>query len=286
MSEEFVLDWEEYEKITKYIYESLGVQYGIKIIGYGRDNNIEGSSGVKHQIDVLTEQFVRDRRLLTAIECKYWNRKVNKDVIMKHLEVMQDLEIEKGIIVCKTGYTKDTVTYAEYRGIKLVILRESGEEDNEHGKEIVLGTIDIKNNSTLTRANITSIDFGKMTVHFDPSIGAVYYWKLHDASGNEFPLKPIMFEFADRIMRRNEPLKNITVEYPVEDGKLIYIDGKEFEVDKLSVTGFLSITDSSSVKSITLTDQVWMIMEKLFDKSSRLTMSRSGLIWNLPKKDN
>ena len=44
MSDNNELDWEEYESITKYIYEALGAQYGVKLKGHG---------------------------LLTAIECKY-----------------------------------------------------------------------------------------------------------------------------------------------------------------------------------------------------------------------
>lgn len=279
--EENTLDWEEYEKITKYIYESLGAQYGIKVSGFGRHNKVTGTSGNKYQVDVLTEQNNGDQKIITAIECKYWKDKVDTDVILKLYSVMDDCDIANGIIVCKSGFTRDTMTYAEHKGIKLVILRESGEGDDEHGKDVELGFIDLNIHSTLTRANITSIDFGKKTVHFDPSIGAVYYWKLHDSSGNEFPLKPIMFEFADKVMRQNEPLKNITVDYPVEDGRLIYINGQELEVEKLSVTGFLSITNSKSVKSFTLKDQVWMIMEQLFD-GKRLTLSKSGLIWNLP----
>ncbi|GEM63855.1 hypothetical protein SF1_18370 [Sphingobacterium faecium NBRC 15299] len=285
MLDESALDWEEYERITKYIYQSLGANYGIKVIGYGRDNNLKGSSGVKHQIDVMTEQFLGGKRLLTAIECKYWNRKVNKDVIMKHLEIMQDLEIENGIIVCKSGFTKDTVTYAEHRGIKLVILREVEEDENEHGTEIELGTIELKIHSTITRANITSINFGKKAVHFDPSIGAVYYWKLHNASGNEYPLKPLLFAYGDKVRRQNEPLKNITIDFPIDDGWLINIGEEEIEVEKLAVTGFLLIKDSNNVKSFTLSDQVWMVMEELFDVR-RLSMSKSGLIWNLPKKTN
>ncbi len=29
------LDWKEYEAITKYIYETLGKEFGVTIVGYG-----------------------------------------------------------------------------------------------------------------------------------------------------------------------------------------------------------------------------------------------------------
>ncbi len=77
------LDWQEYEAITKYIYEILGVQYGIKVIGYGGDNKVQGKSGVKHQVDVLTGQDQGGRTHLTAIECKFLKKKVTKETVMK-----------------------------------------------------------------------------------------------------------------------------------------------------------------------------------------------------------
>jgi len=43
-------------------------------------------------------------------------------------------------------------------------------------------------------------------------------------------------------------------------------------VKKFSVSGFLTIDDLSTKKYFTLTDQVWMIMEEVFDKR-RLSLS-------------
>ena len=136
-------DWEQYEAITKYIYAALGAQYGIKVIGYGRKFKVKGKSGVHHQVDVLTEQSNGEGQLHTAIECKYWNRKVNKDVVMKLSKIMEDSDITTGIIVCKAGFTRDSQTFAEHEGIKLVELREAEENDGEFQKTIEIGTLDI-----------------------------------------------------------------------------------------------------------------------------------------------
>ncbi len=35
MSKTSKINWKDYEAITKYVYESLGAQYGIKVLGYG-----------------------------------------------------------------------------------------------------------------------------------------------------------------------------------------------------------------------------------------------------------
>jgi hypothetical protein len=54
MSQEKNLDWKTYESITKYIYETLGREFGVKIEGHGSKCKVHGKSGDEHQIDVLT----------------------------------------------------------------------------------------------------------------------------------------------------------------------------------------------------------------------------------------
>ena len=42
------LDWKEYEAITKYIYETLGMEFGVTIEGYGHTCKVKGKSGNFH----------------------------------------------------------------------------------------------------------------------------------------------------------------------------------------------------------------------------------------------
>lgn len=284
MSETSEINWQDYETITKYVYESLGAQYGIKILGYGNTCKLKGKSGVMHQIDVLTEQLDGTKSIRTAIECKYCKEKANKDIVMKLSETMLDLGIEKGIIVCKSGFTKDTVMYAEHKGIKLVQLWEAGESDVDYKKEIEFGTLDIRLNITRTRANIISITFGDKTIHFDPLTGAAYLFKLRDSFGREVNLKPYLLKFAAEVTNRSEVLKNITLDYSTDRKLFLDVENGVLAVEKFSVTGFLTIDDLNTKKYFTLTDQVWMIMEELFDKR-RMSLSKSGLIWNIRETD-
>ncbi|WP_293942799.1 MULTISPECIES: restriction endonuclease [unclassified Sphingobacterium] len=285
MSETSKINWQDYEAITKYVYESLGAQYGIKILGYGNTCKLSGKSGVTHQIDVLTEQFDGKKSIRTAIECKYCKEKANKDIVMKLSETMLDLGIEKGIIVCKSGFTKDTIMYAEHKGIKLVKLWEAGESDTDYKKDIELGTLDIRLNITRTCANITSITFGDKTIQFDPLIGAAYLFKLRDACGREVNLQPYLLKFASEVTNRREVLKNITLDYLTDRKLFLDVENGVLAIEKFSVTGFLTIDDLSTKKYFTLTDQVWMIMEELFDKR-RLSLSKSGLIWSDRENDD
>ena len=125
------MHWKSYEETVKNIYETLGKNKGIKVICYGNDCKCEGKSGVKHQIDVLFSFSDGIHEYKTAIECKYWNTKVNKDVIMKLIEILDDCKINKGIVVSKMGFTEDAIKFAENKGVELVELREPTDKDWE-----------------------------------------------------------------------------------------------------------------------------------------------------------
>ncbi|MCK0160095.1 MULTISPECIES: restriction endonuclease [unclassified Allomuricauda] len=275
------LDWEHYEAITKYIYASLGVQYGIKVIGYGRKFRVKGKSGVHHQVDVLTEQSNCEGQLLTAIECKYWNRKVNKDVVMKLSKIMEDSDITSGIIVCKAGFTPDSQTFAEHEGIKLVELREAEENDGEFQKTMEIGTLDIHFNIEVLRGNVTSIDLGSSIIASEREIMAMYYAELYDLEGRKIPFVNYLKEFSEEMQRRGKLLRTDTIVYPVSSPLFLKLADKEVSVEKIAITGFLMKIDSQSKKSFSLTDQVWLIMKELFS-TRKLALSKSGLIWNLP----
>ena len=95
MPEKNNLDWKTYEFITKYIYETLGKEAGVKVEGYGNTCKVLGKSGVKHQIDVLTSHSDGIHTYKTAIECKYWNEKISKETVMKLSDIIDDTGIQK-----------------------------------------------------------------------------------------------------------------------------------------------------------------------------------------------
>ena len=281
MSDKNELDWKEYEAITQYIYGALGAQHGIMVKGYGHQCKIKGKSTVEHQIDVLTEQFDGERQLLTAIECKYWNKKVDKDVVMKLSKIMEDSGIASGIIVCKAGFTKDTITFAEHERIKLVKLWEAGENDAEFKRTFEIGTTNLNFNVKLSRPKIIRIDFGTRTIDDEEQIMQMYFVNLHDSNGGWISFGKLVIAFSEELQSREDPLKTTTIDFPLNRKLLYKFPEGQIAADKISITGFLTNSDRSFKRSFVLTDQVWMIMNDLFDKR-KLTLSKSGLIWNLP----
>jgi len=125
-------EWQSYEDLVKDIYLALGRDKGVKIKCHGAKCTVIGKSGVEHQIDVLTSHSDGIHEYSTAIECKHWNYdNVDKDIVMKLSEIIEDAGISKGVIVAKKGFTPDAIKYAKSRNISLVELREPIEKDWE-----------------------------------------------------------------------------------------------------------------------------------------------------------
>ncbi|WP_121811306.1 restriction endonuclease [Mucilaginibacter kameinonensis] len=283
MSDKNELSWEDYEAITQYIYGALGEQDGVKVIGYGRNCKVKGKSGVIYQIDVLTEQSDGEKTHRTAIECKFLNEKVTNETVMKLQCIMEDAGIGSGIIVCKTGFTRDTLIYAEHKGIKLVELWEAGEKDEHFQKTVEIGILNLHINAVVSRGVATSIDIGDkiITIADEQELIDMHYVQFSDASGNTVILGEFLSEFSKELQNKGELLKSTTITYPLNRTLFYKQPNEEIAFDKIAITGYIAKIDKSSKRSFYLTDQVWMIMNELFDKR-KLTLSKSGLIWNLP----
>lgn len=281
MTQESKREWEEYEAITKYIYEALGEREGIKVIGYGRNCKVKGKSGVPHQIDVLTEQLDGDKAYRTAIECKFLKSKVTKKTVMILEGIMKDAEIESGIIVCKRGYTRDTLRYAEHKGIKLVEFREAEENDPDYNKTFEIGTLDINVNAMVSRGTVTSINLGSKIIDNEDEIMAMYYVNLQDIDGRVISFGEFLKAFSEEVQKRAQLLKSTVIDYPLNRMLFWKHPDGEIAIEKISITGFFIKVDQSSKRSFRITDKVWMIMKELFE-GRKLTLSKSGVIWNLP----
>jgi hypothetical protein len=202
---------------------------------------------------------------------------------MKLAEIMLDADIASGIIVCKNGFTKDTLTYAQHKGIKLVELSEAGENDADFQKIVEIGIIDFNFNVIRSRAKVTGIDLGSRTIAGEDELLTMWYVKLQDIDGNTISFGEFLNAFSQEVQRRGERLKTTTITYSLTRTLFWKQPNDAIAIAKIAITGFFEKTDLSSKRSFRLSDQVWMIMNELFDKR-KLTLSKSGLIWNLPSE--
>jgi hypothetical protein len=273
------LDWKQYEAIAKYIYETLGRQSGVKIKGYGSTCKVTGKSGVAHQIDILTTHSDGIHEYQTAIECKYWKEKINKDIVMKVSEIIEDAGINKGAIVSRSGFTQDGIEYAKHKNIGLVELREIEEKDLE-GKPIKfdVGVLEVHTGCIIHRPEILNIEIDSVEkIQIEKE-----FWKnrtkVRLSNGNQVPFANYIKEFQNELHLQEKAWQTITKRYEIPGGRLINEQtNSSVNINEIIFTGILKKIDKSSNLRLTLVDQVWLIMKSLFEKRT-FTFSENGII--------
>ena len=126
-----LMDDKEYEIQAAALYQVLGEATGAKIACYGATCRVDGKSGTRHQIDVLVEQSNGLQTMRTAVECKFWNKKIPQSVVSNLVTTLDDTGIEKGVIVSKEGFTSGAIALAKRYDIGLVEMREPLDKDWE-----------------------------------------------------------------------------------------------------------------------------------------------------------
>ncbi len=273
------LDWKTYESITKYIYENLGKQSGVTVQGYGNDCKVAGKSGVSHQIDVITSHTEGSHTYETAIECKYWKKKVNKDIVMKLVQILEDTGISKGIIVSKSGFTHDGIQYAKHTNIEIVHLREYEDKDLQgSSKKIDIGTLNLNIKIHRTRPEITSIDIGdnrkiEIKDEFD-----YFDFTIILKNGNQVAFYDYVNDFRKQINRLNDKTKPLTGKYKVPESKLLNRQtGEKVDLDDILFTGQLTESDDDRHLKYTIVDKVWLLMKSIFEERT-FSFSENGII--------
>lgn len=280
MPEKANLDWKTYESITKYIYETLGSKTGVKVLGYGSSCKIEGKSGVSHQIDILTSHSDGIHFYRTAIECKYWKEKISKETVMKLSNILEDTNIEKGIIVSKNGFTKDGAEFAKYKNISLVELREFDEGDEKtKQRQLQIGTLELSMHITRRRPEILSMTIECTSQEsLEKEIINVYQTTIKLSNGDLKPLNDFITAFHDELHAKNKVGETITKLHEVPHGTVIHTsNGRTSEIKGITFSGVLTLTDLSSKKEILLEDTVWLIMKSIFDEKT-FSILECGLI--------
>lgn len=258
------MEWKEYEEITTHIYETIGKQNGVEIIGYGNTCKVKGKSGLEHQVDVLTTHSDGLHSYKTAIECKYWDKSINKDIVMKVAEIVEDAHINKGVIVSKLGFTPDALSFAEYKNIGLIELREMKDEDwKGRIKDIVIelnaqiadiiGVELLLDSDTPSNLQQGSHPIGVLSV------------QLHN--GDIKPFSNYAKEFQNEIYSNNEDEEFEKV-YPLEKGSLIIYEptGDRTLINGIKFKGVLRISkDTIEIKG---GDYIWLIMKVIFENKT------------------
>jgi len=89
--------------------------------GYAARRNVvrEGRSGARHEIDVLAEKGDGLTTFSLMVECKAWDRPVDKEVLAKAAFVGADVGADKTIVVALCGATGGAALSAAELGVEL-----------------------------------------------------------------------------------------------------------------------------------------------------------------------
>ncbi|WP_208426034.1 MULTISPECIES: restriction endonuclease [Salinibacter] len=134
--------------VLKALDESRAVVHDVRLIG---------ESAVSHQIDVDLEVDGATKRVI--VECKDFDvsgSKVGLDIVRSFWAVVDDALADEAMILTCNGFTQDARKFAKHKGIKLVVLRQYEEKDDDQ----YIGSI---------RVNVTYITRGQPEVKLDLS---------------------------------------------------------------------------------------------------------------------
>jgi len=126
-SRESVVKAKEFELMTMNVYIGLLKKYPEVKVELRK--KIIGKSNVTREIDVYAEVPLGPHIYRTVIECKDYKGNIGIEKVQEFLGKLQDLNVDKGILVTKSGYTKPAKEFAKKHGIDLIELRKPTEED-------------------------------------------------------------------------------------------------------------------------------------------------------------
>src|SRR5262245_36053429 len=108
IDKEAEMTWRKFEKLAEQIYKELEpnakVTHNDKIMGQ--------DSKRLRQIDVSIRHNIAGHDLLTVIQAKNYTRRADVNVVGAFATVIKDLRANKGILICKSGFTPAAISLA------------------------------------------------------------------------------------------------------------------------------------------------------------------------------
>jgi hypothetical protein len=115
-------DWKGFERLAERIARDLLPHATIAL-----DDRLPGRlSEKKRQIDVSIRWFDADQEYLTIVQARDRNKPANINAIGEFVAVIEDVGATRGVMVCRSGFTKNARTYARNKGIELYNLHAGG----------------------------------------------------------------------------------------------------------------------------------------------------------------
>jgi hypothetical protein len=125
-------NWAEFEEFIKDLYAKNTGTLNIE-----RNFRAKGASGRNREIDVLVKFGFNPHVISLGIECKYWNSKVDGDVIDVIAGKKEDLKIDKFAVITTIGFEAGAELYAKAKGIDIFVIRPTNDDDFGYSGRVI-----------------------------------------------------------------------------------------------------------------------------------------------------
>jgi hypothetical protein len=95
------------------------------------DERVEGRSGRKRQLDVVVRGRVGIAPIMLVVECKEYSKPVGIELVEAFFGKLADVGADRGVMVARTGFTKDALSRAEEARIITSVVRPALDTDWE-----------------------------------------------------------------------------------------------------------------------------------------------------------
>lgn len=116
-------DWKEYQEEAAEFFRSIGLKAET-------DVTLQGVR-TKHDVDVYVQIDVAGFKVRWIVECKHWKSAVNKLHVMGLREIAADLGVDRGIILCESGFQSGAVEAAKLTNVQVTSLEALGKTSQE-----------------------------------------------------------------------------------------------------------------------------------------------------------
>lgn len=118
--------WPGFERLTAALQRKLDPSAAVQWNEF-----LDGRSGTRRQLDVTVRGRLGATDVLVVVECKDYREKVGIEFVEAFIAKLEDVGGNKGVMVAKTGFTRDALARAERAGIVMAVLRPARDEDWE-----------------------------------------------------------------------------------------------------------------------------------------------------------
>lgn len=114
----------ELEDFVEHVYSILLKNENLKKAKIMKHHIEKGKSGASHEFDVFYELEIANSKHRVAIECKQYNRRIEKGLVQEFMSKLIDCNNIIGVMVASSDYQSGAKELAEHYGIKCLTVND------------------------------------------------------------------------------------------------------------------------------------------------------------------